>query len=142
VLPSEPIILIVDDDVDTHFVLGRTLVKAEIPNVVVCCDSGAEALAYFQKCLQGMQPWPGMVFLDIKMPGLSGFDVLKWLRAKEALGSTVIAMITTSNEPRDVHTSFSLGAHTMLNKGVSPEVLGPIVRSALKLGGRKSPELL
>jgi len=70
---------------------------------------------------------------------MDGFDVLKWLRTREALGKTVVAMMTTSEEPRDVSQAFTLGAHTYLNKGIKPEILVPIVHSALKLMPKSPP---
>lgn len=136
----EPTILVIDDDPDAHFFIGRKLLKADIQCRVVSCYGGTEAVTYFEKCLKGDEQWPGVVFLDIKMPGMNGFDVLDWLRAREALGRTTVAMFTTSNEPSDVHNAYSRGAHTFLNKDVTPAVLGTLVRSALKLAGRKTPE--
>jgi len=134
----EPTILVVDDDADYHFFLGRKLLKAEIGNKLVSCMDGAEAVSYFQKCMAGQERWPGIVFLDIKMPGMSGFDVLDWLRGCEALGHTMVAMHTSSDDPSDVHKAFSRGAHSFLNKDITPDALAPIVRSALKLAVRKT----
>lgn len=136
----EPIILVVDDDPDAHFFLGRKLLEADVRSRMVVCDDGLQAIAYFQRCSIGEKPWPAIVFLDIKMPARTGFEVLQWLQARALLGHTVVAMFTTSTEPKDVTRAFSLGAHTFLNKDVKPEVLGPIVRSALKLAVRKAPE--
>ncbi len=130
--------MIVDDDEDAHYLLGRTLQAAGLENPIVSAVGGEEALDHFQKCLEGTMPWPGVIFLDIKMSGINGFQVLRWLREREALGKTVVAMMTTSDDPKDVSQAFTLGAHTYLNKGIKPDILGPIVNSALKLAARKS----
>lgn len=131
-----PTILVVDDDADAHFLLGRKLLKGDIQGRIVSCHDGLEAVSHFEKCLKGEEPWPGIVFLDIKMPGMNGFEVLDWLRAREALGRTMVAMHTTSSEARDVHDAYSRGAHAFLTKDVTPDNLAPIVRSALRLAMR------
>lgn len=54
------------------------------------------------------------------------------------LGQTFVAMMSSSDEPNDVSRAFSLGAHTYMNKNVSHEVLGPLVKSALKISQTKA----
>lgn len=133
-------LMIVDDDSDAHFFLGRTLAACGIANPLISLESGEAAVRHFEQCLAGKQTWPAMVFLDIKMPAMNGFGVLTWLREHDALGKTVVAMMTTSDMPRDVSEAFRLGAHTYLNKGVKPAVLGPLVQSALRLTSKTALE--
>ena len=132
-----PPLLLVDDDEDAHFFLHRTLVRAGIQSQLDVVLDGESAIEYFSKCARGEMPWPAVVFLDIKMPGLTGFDVLAWLRERGYLGATVVAMMSTSNAPTDVSRAYSLGAHTYLNKGVNEDVLGPFVRSAVQMATRR-----
>lgn len=132
-------LLVIDDDSDAHFLLGRLLVRAGINNQLDTAYDGENGVEYFQKCIRGEQPWPAVVFLDIKMPGMSGFAVLEWLRAHEMLGRTFVAMMSSSDVASDISRALSLGAHTYLNKDVTHEVLGPIVKSALKLSHSRSP---
>ena len=128
-----PQLLVVDDDPDAHFLLGRSLVRAGIPNQLDTAHDAEAAIEYFERCVRNELTWPYVVFLDIKMPGIGGFAVLEWLRERKLLGNTVVAMMSSSDAPEDVSRAFSLGAHTYLNKGVKPDVLGPIVRSAISL---------
>ena len=132
-MPPSPPLLVIDDDPDAHFLLGRSLVRAGIPNQLDALPDGEAAIDYFERCLRSEITWPYVVFLDIKMPGIGGFAVLEWLRERRLLGNTVVAMMSSSDAPEDVSRAFSLGAHTYLNKGVNPDVLGPIVRSAITL---------
>ena len=138
---NTPPLLIIDDDVDAHFLLGRALVRAGIHNQLDVAISAAAGIEYFERCAQGELVWPSVVFLDISMPGSDGFSVLKWLRERSFLGNTVVAMMSSSDAPSDVSRAFSLGAHTYLDKGVQSEILGPIVRSAIALSQqhRRSP---
>jgi CheY-like chemotaxis protein len=128
-----PPLLIIDDDADAHFLLGRCLIQAGIKCELHTARGADAGIEYFEKCVQGELLWPYVVFLDIRMPGADGFFVLEWLRERNLLGHTLVAMMSSSDLPRDVSRSFSLGAHTYLNKSVRPEVLGPIVKSAIAL---------
>jgi CheY-like chemotaxis protein len=128
-----PPLLIIDDDPDAHFLLGRCLVHAGIHCKLHTARDAEAGIEYFGKCERGELLWPYVVFLDIKMPGADGFSVLEWLQQRNLLGNTLVAMMSSSDHPRDVSRSFSLGAHTYLNKAVRPEVLGPIVKSAITL---------
>ena len=125
--------LVIDDDSDAHFLLGRVLARAEISNPLEFAHDGESGIAYFEQCVRGEKSWPAVVFLDIKMPGMGGFGVLEWLRERGMLGQTFVAMMSSSDAPTDVSRAFSLGAHTYLNKNVTYDVLGPIVKSALKI---------
>jgi DNA-binding response OmpR family regulator len=131
-VPRAPL-LVVDDDPDAHFLLGRSLVRAEINNQLDTATDCEMAMDYFERCARGEQPWPAVVFLDIKIPGMGGFAMLDWLRERGMLGRTVVAMMSSSDAPTDVGRAFSLGAHTYLNKNATPEVLGPIVKAALRI---------
>ena len=134
-----PSLLLVDDDDDAHYFLHRTLARARIQEQLDVVSSGESAIEYFNKCAAGDMPWPTVVFLYIKMPGLTGFDILGWLRERGFLGLTVVAMMSTSDDPKDISRAYSLGAHTYLRKGVNEEVLGPLVRSAIEMARRREP---
>ena len=128
-----PPLLVIDDDADAHFLLGRCLIQAGIQCDLHTARDAEAGIEYFEKCVRGELVWPYVVFLDIRMPRADGFSVLEWLRQRSLLGNTLVAMMSSSDLPRDVSRSFSLGAHTYLNKAVRPEVLGPIVKSAIAL---------
>jgi CheY-like chemotaxis protein len=135
---QRPPLLIIDDDPDSHFLLGRALHRARVPNQLDTAVDAESGIDYFERCARGEQPWPAVVFLDIRMPGMGGFGLLEWLRERGMLGRTVVAMMSSSDAPNDVGRAFSLGAHTYLNKNFTHEVLGPIVHAALKISQPKS----
>lgn len=71
-----------------------------------------------------------MVFLDINMPLVDGFEVLRWARENGVAGRTVIAMMSTSSLRADISRSFSLGAHLYISKSAKPDGLLELIRRA------------
>ena len=112
-----PRILHVDDDADARFLFGRSVVRAGLRNQIDIADSGDEAMAYLQECLNGEQPWPCAVFLDVEMPHRNGFEVLTWMRAQGIAGKTVIVMHSSSEDPDHIKQAFKRGAHAFLPRG-------------------------
>ena len=78
-------------------------------------------------------PLPEVILLDLKMPRLDGFDVLKWLRtnADVELGLTPVIIISSSDSVEDVRRAYELGANLYMNKPVAWERL----REGLRLLG-------
>src|SRR4029077_13538322 len=63
-------------------------------------------------------PLPFLVLLDLKMPGLDGFEVLQWLRAEPELKRLLVVVLTSSNLQADVDRAYELGANSYLVKPV------------------------
>jgi len=80
----------VDDDEDDRFFLGRAVRASALPIVVTNAASGDEAL----QRLRGSQTLPDMLLLDIRMPGMSGFEFL------EAFKRTVQESVRATGDPR------------------------------------------
>ena len=122
--------LVVDDSDDDHFLFCSILRRAKITNPVDRVSSGQDAVHYLEGCLSTLTPWPTVVFLDIRMPLMDGFEVLKWARTQGVGGRTVLAMMSTSAEPKDISTAFALGAHSYVSKTGKPDMLVELVRTA------------
>lgn len=137
--PSDLIgpLLIVDDDQDAHFLLKRALAKLAVGLPVHGVFGGAEAIAYFERCVAGTSALPALVFLDIKMPGRDGFDVLDWLRERQLLGRMTVAMLSSSDDPADVRRAMSLGAHTVLRKPTGNDMLLEVASTALQFAAMR-----
>ena len=105
-----PLALVVDDDPDARLLLGQ-LITEEGCRVVVA-DSGIEALSLARELM------PAIIFLDLRLPKISGFDVLRILRADEALQNTPVIIVSVVGKE-----SFPslVGAAEILDKPVSRE---------------------
>ena len=100
-------ILLIDDDEATNFVHKLIIEKAEIETEVVACMSGQMGLDYLtcqgEFAANENYPQPGIVFLDINMPGMNGWEFLEHYEKlpAEQKGKIVVAMLTTSMNPDD-----------------------------------------
>lgn len=114
-------ILVVEDNPADFFATERGLRKAGLANPIVHAESGEEAMDYLLGAGkfegQGVQK-PGIVLLDINLPGLNGGEVLERIRGDDRLKLVPVIMLTTSNDERDVQMAYRLGANSYVQKPV------------------------
>lgn len=115
------ILLVEDSDADAELIM-RALRKGNIVNRVVRVRDGVEALDFvFRegtfKDRQGEQL--RLILLDLKMPRLSGLDVLRRLKADESAKQIPVVVLTSSAEEQDVTESYKLGVNSYLVKPVA-----------------------
>jgi DNA-binding response OmpR family regulator len=72
---------------------------------------------------------PRLVLLDLKMPRLSGFDVLSWLRGEESFRELPVVILTSSSHESDIKRAYDLGAHSYLVKPVGFDALVELAKS-------------
>jgi len=112
-LRAAPILLVEDDDDDVDVTL-LALRRAGFQDVAVARD-GVEALDYL---LRSGHALPRLVLLDLRMPRLDGFEVLKALRGDRRTAHLPIVVLTASREPRDIEESYSAGANSYVRKTI------------------------
>jgi CheY-like chemotaxis protein len=119
-------ILWVEDDLDDVHLIGRAIRRAGIEPPALARD-GREALAYLSGsgpyADRSMHPFPTLVLLDLKLPKMSGFEVLQWIREHEETSRIPVVMFTSSKERADIDRAYSLGANAYLLKSVGHEQL-------------------
>jgi CheY-like chemotaxis protein len=126
-MTSHQAILLVEDNEDDVFLMNRALKAAQVVNPLVVVDDGQEAVDYL--CGAGKfadrtsYPLPIVVFLDLKLPFVSGHDVLAWIRGQKQLASLVVIVLTSSSEASDVSRCYALGANSYVVKPPTPDQL-------------------
>lgn len=125
-------ILIVDDDPDAQFFLERQLNRIGVAAPLLSVPDGSDAVSLLDRCVSQGEPLPYLVFLDLKMPCANGFEVLEWMRDRQLLDRLSVAVLTSSDEPRDVSRAMALGAHAFLTKPPSSENLLDLVKSGAR----------
>ena len=116
-------VMVVDDNDDDVLLLTRDLKVAGIKNPVLHFRNGGDAFMYlkqFCSLAPARGKLPVVMFLDVNMQGLSGFDVLVWARQQPALRQLKIFMLSGANELWDAQIAAKLGADHYLEKFPDP----------------------
>ena len=131
---SRPILLVEDNPDDVELTV-MALKESKITNPVVIARNGVEALDYLfgtgSHAGRDVSVQPVVVLLDIKLPLLSGKDVLKRMREDSRTRRTPVVMLTSSDEREDIANTYVLGANSYVRKPVEFE---GFVSAARQLG--------
>ena len=126
-------ILHVEDDPNDTLLLQHACRKAGIVFDLQAVSDGDQAIAYLRGINdfsdRSKYPMPQLILLDLKMPRVSGFDVLAWLQADDQLKQLPVVVLTSSNHDADIKRAYDLGAKSYLVKPVGFEALVELVRT-------------
>jgi len=131
--PLKRILLAEDNERDVELTMAA-LEEYNLANEVVVVRDGAEALDYLRKrgkFADHANGLPVVVMLDLKMPKVDGLQVLREIRADDALKHVPVVMLTSSREEQDLVTSYKLGANAYV---VKPVDFQQFVNSIKQLG--------
>lgn len=125
-------LLWIEDDPNDILLGERALQKSGLPKSIIVRD-GEEAIAY----LAGVAPYedrtqfplPSLILSDLKLPRVSGFEVLRWLRSQESLRRIPFVVFTSSKQRRDIDMAYDLGANAYLVKPIESQVLAERLKS-------------
>ena len=115
-------LLLVEDDPEDIEITRRALDKGRIGNPLYVVRDGDEAIEFLRH--EGRHqdpeaaPRPGLILLDLNMPGLDGREVLRIIKADPDLRSIPVIVLTTSSEEADVFHCYDEGANTYITKPV------------------------
>jgi CheY-like chemotaxis protein len=131
-LQSRSVIVSVDDDEDDIDLMRLLFRKAGIAHPVQVYQRSDEMIsalsAFLKKSVKAALPL--LCFLDIRMPGMGGHEILQWIRRHPQLDSVSVVMLSASDHPDDVKRAAEGGAQCYLAKYPQPAVLRRVVEEA------------
>lgn len=130
---NEPTILLIEDSEDDIFVMKHALKKSGIQYPLQVVTDGEMALRYLggegDYVDRERFPIPFIIFLDLKLPYLNGFEVLSWIRKQRIFDTMVVVVLTGSAETKDHDKAYALGARSYLVKPPTPQCLNDLFNS-------------
>lgn len=120
------LILIVEDSEEDYEAVIRLFKKVHLSNPSYWCRSGRSALDYLKhegEYRNSDQPRPGLILLDLNMPGIDGHKTLQMIRGEETLKDIPVVILTTSGNAQDINSCYQEGANSYIQKPVTFENL-------------------
>jgi len=120
---NEVEILLIEDNPNDAEIAIRALKKNNLANRLVLIKDGEEAINFIfaRDKYKGMKNRPKIILLDLKLPKISGLDVLKRIKENSLTKIIPVVMLTSSKEEKDMIESYQLGANSYLVKPVNFE---------------------
>ena len=145
-MPGPYLILVADDDQNDVFFLQRAFRRVGLDHELVHVADGQEAVDYLAGDPArgtGQRRIPDLLLLDLKMPKMTGFEVLSWLQTQPSLEDLRVIVLSGSNQPRDIEQAKNLGADDYYVKPVEFDDLMKFVREVdkrwLSVSGNAQP---
>jgi len=121
---NNKLVLLIEDNTDDERLTLRALRKNNINNEVVVAYDGQEALDYLfgagSYAGRDMAVMPSVVILDLKLPKLSGFEVLKQIRTTDETKAIPVIVLTSSDDEGQIDECYRLGANSYIRKPNDP----------------------
>jgi CheY-like chemotaxis protein len=126
-------ILLVEDNPDDADLIRYAFKKAQIDNPIHHADDGQKAVEFLRGDPpfddRARYPLPRLILLDLKLPRLSGFEVLQWIREDATVKHLPVVVLTSSNQSPDIERAYELCANSYLVKPVNRDALLDMVKS-------------
>ncbi len=128
-------VLLVEDDSEDIEIARRAFQKGRIANPLYAVRDGEEAMEFLHHrgryADAAEAPRPGLILLDLNLPGLDGRDVLKLIKDDPDLHRIPVVVLTTSSEKADVVGCYDKGANTYITK---PVEFGKFLQAVITIG--------
>jgi two-component system, response regulator len=128
----EKLILLVENNPDDELLALRAFKKYEMPSTVVVAHHGGEALDFLfgngRYAERDLSQMPDVILLDLKMPKVSGLEVLRRIRNHERTRLLPVVIFSSSIEPLDVLRCYQYGANSYIRKPVDLDQMDEIMK--------------
>jgi len=125
-------VLLVEDNPDERELIQMGLEEAGVPNQITVLEDGQQAVDYLfgkgEFVERDLKEVPELILLDLKLPKLSGFEVLKLIREDASTAQIPVVIFTSSDLQSDVLTGYKLGANSIVTKPVEAEKFMECIR--------------
>ena len=115
-------VLLVENDLNDIFLVKRAFKMASLQTPLQIVTDGQEAMHYLRGegkySDRQAHPLPKLIVMDIKMPGLTGFEVLEWIKHDALLRRIPVIIVSSSESPEDINRAYELGANAYMIKPV------------------------
>lgn len=129
---AKTMILLVEDNPDDEILTLRALKKANVADCIEVVRDGAEALDFIfcTGCYSGRDAsdTPQLILLDLKLPKISGLEVLRRIRADARTRRASVVILTSSTEPVDINFGYDLHANSFVSKPVNFQEFSDVVQ--------------
>jgi CheY-like chemotaxis protein len=116
-------VLLVEDELNDIFLVKRAFKIAHLENPLQVVTDGEDATHYLsgrgKYADRDTYPLPKLIVMDIKMPRMSGFEVLEWIKHNGTLRRIPVVIVSSSDRPQDIDRAYELGANAYMVKPVS-----------------------
>jgi CheY-like chemotaxis protein len=136
---NRQLVLVVEDTESDFELLQIAIRKANVTARIELAKDGEEAIKYLRGdgvfANRELYPFPGVLFLDLKMLKVDGFEVLQWLKGHEKCKVVPVMVLTSSAMERDIARAYELGANCYMVKPGELESLIGLVDLAFRFWG-------
>lgn len=124
-------ILYVEDSVDDADIFSRLIRKLDRPVTYTILNSGSETVEYLSgqgRYLNQVNPLPKLMLLDLNLVGMSGFEVLEWVRSTDRTRWLSIVAFSTSDNPTDIRKAYEAGINAYIVKPGTYQATGTLLK--------------
>jgi CheY-like chemotaxis protein len=108
--------LLVDDSSDDLRLIEGALLKAGVTNPIITKGSGDQACEHLMRTANNSEQRPGVLMTDLKMPGMDGIDLIRWVKNQSGLEDMLVVALSGSVLDDDMARAYEAGANVFLTK--------------------------